>query len=545
MVEKPLEPFGLLREYPPGTRFEDLDTSELKALVTEHRVLVLRGLVPIEDKTDFVDDARRLGYLQPWAFGAVHDLKVDPDAENYLYTTHEVPLHWDGAFAREAPHLLLFYCVESGGTCDGGTVFVDTTRALAAASDAQRKRWNRRLRLRTERKAYYGGTVRRPMMQAHPLTGEPILRYAEPVRDLNPVDVQPELPDLAAHLTRDEFRLVHHWKAGDVVLADNDALLHGREAFAPHAARRLWRANVLHDRRPWWQPLADSWRIRRPEFIRAEIPIVLIPAVLAAPKLESLWSWAFLEVVLLFWLLFQVGDVVNCWADRHADRVFKTRLSESVRRLGKRNIQIQLVVMAVLALALGAHLRLVLQRPYWLFAGILIGGVMAALYSIGPKPMKRSGVFQIGWYVVILFVGPMGFISGAFLDWPSFSLLAVAASFGLMQAGVLLINNAEDLREDREVHARTASVALGPRRVITVALVATSIGALGVVTLLFERHVATLAFVATVLVVLGWLVTLNRRARDTDFDQAMKKAGRWVPHVLTANAWAVLWLAMI
>ena len=37
----------------------------------------------------------------------------------------------------------------------------------------------------------------------------------------------------------------HHWKAGDIVIADNYTLLHGRESFTSGSARHLRRVQVL------------------------------------------------------------------------------------------------------------------------------------------------------------------------------------------------------------------------------------------------------------------------------------------------------------
>jgi len=39
--------------------------------------------------------------------------------------------------------------------------------------------------------------------------------------------------------------LAHHWRTGDIVIADNHALLHGRRAFKQDAKRHLRRVNIL------------------------------------------------------------------------------------------------------------------------------------------------------------------------------------------------------------------------------------------------------------------------------------------------------------
>jgi alpha-ketoglutarate-dependent taurine dioxygenase/4-hydroxybenzoate polyprenyltransferase len=562
--QEALEPFGIVQTYPAGTTWEDIDAQAIEALTLQHRVVVLRGLTPWSSKEEMVDHVRELGPLQSWQFGGIHDLKIDPSTENYLYTAHEVPLHWDGAFASECPRLLVFRCIEAGSG-GGETVFFDTTRLLEQATDAEKQEWAGDVKLKTERKAYYGGTVVRKMIEPHPIDARPTLRFAEPVADLNPVEVEilggqfyppgarpkSSVEDLCKELRRPEFRYEHVWQEGDILIADNDALLHGRNAFENASGRRIWRANVLNRKRPWWQPLADSWRIRRPEFLNAEIPIILIPAALLAQDLRSLATWIFAEMVLLFWLLFMVGDVVNCYADRDTDRVYKTHLSEAVRRLGKHNIMMQLGVMGGLIAGLSLHLWLGQGRPYWIPLGTVLGGVMAALYSVGPAPMKESGAMQIGWYVIILFLGPMTFVSGVFVSWPEPHMMLVAASFGLLQAGTLLMNNAEDLKEDHHGRVRTASVALGRGRVLEVAVGCVVLGSVGVAGLLWPQtkvgYLAGLAFAASAGATQLWILKARRRCQNgsaDEFDRVVKKANRWLPRFLMSNAWATLALAL-
>ena len=53
------------------------------------------------------------------------------------------------------------------------------------------------------------------------------------------------LADLAARLRDPKVCFAHRWQAGDVVIADNHALLHARRAFRPEAPRRISRVNVL------------------------------------------------------------------------------------------------------------------------------------------------------------------------------------------------------------------------------------------------------------------------------------------------------------
>ena len=92
-------------------------------------------------------------------------------------------------------------------------------------------------------------------MVCHPASGEETLRFAKPVLDLNPVTL--DIPGMAAaqrdalittmaSLLRDpRYCIAHAWRAGDLLIADNFALLHGRNAFRHAALRHIRRINIL------------------------------------------------------------------------------------------------------------------------------------------------------------------------------------------------------------------------------------------------------------------------------------------------------------
>ncbi len=557
MITRPLQPFGLEVEVPAGTPWGALDLGRLQAWVDEHRVVVVRGVAP-QAPDVLARDARALGRLQPWRFGAVHELELDENPDNYLYTDHEVPLHWDGAFADEVPRLLLFRCVRAprGG---GETVFVDTTRVLAAASDEQRRRWARcSVRYQTEKKAHYGGTFDADVVDVHPTLGGAVLRYAEPVDDLNPVSTDvsgPRAEDLPLELHDALYEpsvlLAHRWRDGDLVLADNHALLHGRRAFDGASPRHLLRVNILDPRPGLASKLKASWRLRRPEFIKAEIPILAIPMLLAAPDLAALTTAVTLDVVLLFFLWFHLGDLVNCLMDREVDVHRKTHLSEAVRTLGVPNVQAQIAGTTLAAGAVTAHLVIGLGRTDLAVLGVI--GVLAAIsYTAPPIRMKSRGLWQIAAYMGLLFVFPMAFVETALAGAPSLGGLAVATAYAAMQSGILLVNNAEDLDEDEREGIRTASVVLGAARAVRVgrALAVGGGAALGAILALFAVATGRLLPLLALFLLAGttaaterWLGTLQARTADAPEGQAreaIRKQGKHVPTRIEAGAWAAL-----
>ena len=90
------------------------------------------------------------------------------------------------------------------------------------------------------------------------VTGEPVIRYAEPLsadRYLNPLEVAvggvpaEEIPafmaDMSARLHADEVCYHHEWRDGDIVIVDNGALVHGRNAFRGNSSRHLQRLQII------------------------------------------------------------------------------------------------------------------------------------------------------------------------------------------------------------------------------------------------------------------------------------------------------------
>jgi alpha-ketoglutarate-dependent taurine dioxygenase/4-hydroxybenzoate polyprenyltransferase len=562
MIERELSPFGLEVTLTPGTKWHDLDPRTVRRWVDEHRVLVLRGLTPMEPH-ELARASRALGPIQPWPFGAVHEIKRDPDAENYLYTERGVPLHWDGAFASEVPHWLVFSCSAAPPEGAGGeTIFVDTIRVLDRASESDRARWGAALvRYSTERKAHYGGSFTSPVVAAHPTLSRPVIRYAEPVQDLNPVTVEPLqgtradakalMTELSARLHDPKVLLYVPWHEGDMIVADNHALLHGRRAFLASAPRHLLRVNVLDDRRAFWHGIRDAWRLRRPEFMRAEIPILLIPAFLSASRGSDFVRGAFWEGTALFWLLFQAGDLVNCLFDRDVDLHRKTRLSEAVTGLGTANVKAQVAVTGTLAAVLGAHLALTLARP-WMAIAAVLGILLGFSYTAPPLRLKSRGLLQLAAYVGLLFVGPMTLVSGLFAAWPPARVVLVAFAYGTMQTGVLLVNTAEDLDEDEREHIRTVAVVLKTGGTMRLARALAGFGGLGLLVMLGSlcasawTTLALLPLAITLAYNEHWLGTVARTTgalSEAEARKTIRKQGKRVPGHLEAGAWAALFAA--
>jgi alpha-ketoglutarate-dependent taurine dioxygenase len=170
-----------------------------------------------------------------------------------------VPFHWDGAFAEVVPRFQVFQCLQTAGA-GGETTFCDTVDLLKSASAETVGRWRQiTISYQTDKQAHYGGQIKRPLISPHPITGEPTIRFAEPLNEqsinLNPLSLEIEghsaeaqqqfLDGFIPRLYEAPFYYEHRWQPGDFLITDNHALLHGRTQISDNIARHLQRVHVI------------------------------------------------------------------------------------------------------------------------------------------------------------------------------------------------------------------------------------------------------------------------------------------------------------
>lgn len=296
--------------------------------------------------------------------------------------------------------------------------------------------------------------------------------------------------------------------------------------------------------------LRDLLIIRRVEFRIAEIPIVAMPALLVNTSVAAFKTQSFLEGVLLFFLLFAFGDMINCLADRDLDAKYKPHLSRAVYNLGVPFVTFQVILTALLALLVAAHLSWLLLR--WQMLALTAAGLaLGAAYSVEPFRLKGRGLAQLVCLWLIIFVGPMLMIATLFNVWPSFALVAFAMAYGAVQMGIILVNTAEDYPEDRDSNVRTVIVTLGLVRGIALASLLTIAGALAMLAtlaVLFFARGVPLVWTAALLPVAGaclWMTRaiyrLSRATSAEPLDAAVarvKAVAKNVPAWVTVVAWS-------
>ncbi|WP_186319249.1 UbiA family prenyltransferase [Streptomyces sp. SAJ15] len=291
--------------------------------------------------------------------------------------------------------------------------------------------------------------------------------------------------------------------------------------------------------------MRDSLTIRRPEFMVAAFPIVMIPTLLMAADFGAVVSWRFAGAFVLAYLLFQFGDIINCLADRDLDAKYKVRLSGAVHRLGVSNVRWQMRLTWLAAVVLGTLLA-VWTRHWDLIPLVVLELLWAAQYSVRPLHLKARGLWQVPTLCVIIFTLPMLIVTRVYAAAPPWELLTLIAGYSVLQEGVILVNTAEDIPEDAEAGLRTSALTLGPANAVAVGAAMVTIGGVACTLSLLALGDPSWGLLGLGLAA-GWvlweLAAIWIAVRGKPLEAAvaaLRPPARRMPAWLTAIAWGVL-----
>lgn len=246
----------------------------------DHLVLRFRGQREISTQR-LVDFSRRFGPLDrspitttgtgaPYIpehpeITAISNIEVDGKPIGGL-GAFEAEWHTDMSYNEKPPTASLLYAIEIPAA-GGDTWFANMYAAWDALAAPLRERVRRLSCVHDAslnsvgrlRKGYKQVTDPRetvgavhPLVRTHPETGREALflgrRRNAYVPGLSLQDSESLLDELWAHATRDEFRWVHRWELGDLIVWDNRCTLHRRDAFDPATRRLMHRTQVGGDR---------------------------------------------------------------------------------------------------------------------------------------------------------------------------------------------------------------------------------------------------------------------------------------------------------
>jgi alpha-ketoglutarate-dependent taurine dioxygenase len=258
----PIDPFGLLVEPScPDSDIHDLDVDLLRELLWREHLLVLRGFRTFTGPEDLSEYCERWGEISVWPFGKVLELVERNNPEDHIFDNNYVPLHWDGMYRPQVPEFQLFHCIQAPRPGQGGrTTFSNTVLALENAPTHLRTLWEKVTGHYQRKMEFYDSKTASPIIDFHPHRGFSVIRYNEPPREGFGDFVNPPVLDFTGVSDNElsEFHrglrevlyspsnfYAHEWREGDLVVADNFSLLHGRESFETKAPRHLRRVHVL------------------------------------------------------------------------------------------------------------------------------------------------------------------------------------------------------------------------------------------------------------------------------------------------------------
>lgn len=232
-----------------------------------------------------VSNARPVNHLPP----APPDPARTADGGLPVQFPHRRGWHTDQSYRRPPPDISLFYAVTPAPEGQGQTLYADGAGAYVALPGDLKERIKGvdglHVKPRTGRSEHAvraGDTPqplaphqrpqRQPLVRTHPVSGQPTLYLCEagqmdwvegPIVGMEPGihgDGAKLVYELMTHMTGPDFTYAHHWKAGDLVIYDNRAVLHSATWFDAEAHTRvMWRTTVHGNPGPEYADESKSW----------------------------------------------------------------------------------------------------------------------------------------------------------------------------------------------------------------------------------------------------------------------------------------------
>jgi gamma-butyrobetaine dioxygenase len=233
---------GRLEELPRATWRRAPSDAELADWVTRllrYGFLILSE-VPTEPQT-VLRVAATFGFVRQTNFGALFDVRSEPEANDLAYTSLALDPHTDNPYRSPEPGMQLLHCLVNE-TTGGSSTLVDGF----AVAEALRERDPAAFRVMSQTSVRFRFrdpvtelTASAPLLELD-VTGRPRAVHFSPRLDFVPLLPPAELTEyyrsrrVFDHMLRaSEFQIRFLLEAGDLVIFDNCRLLHGRTGFDP------------------------------------------------------------------------------------------------------------------------------------------------------------------------------------------------------------------------------------------------------------------------------------------------------------------------
>jgi 4-hydroxybenzoate polyprenyltransferase len=225
--------------------------------------------------------------------------------------------------------------------------------------------------------------------------------------------------------------------------------------------------------------------VSRWEFLPAVLIGILIGIFIGANSIQMLLSYQVLplliEGILIFILLFNVGFMVNCWADWKVDELYKTKLYESVIKLGRNKLGLLVLMHIIISIILAYHVTIQLNRIEISFL-VWIGIFLGVGYSIEPFRFKRRGLLHSLIALPIFFIP--GFYSYLLVTslpiYDPYTIIFIFAAIGITIShyALILVSQAEDTPADKKMNLITPAVKWGLKKTLRISYQLNFIGSI-------------------------------------------------------------------
>ena len=248
----------------------------IESAFLQHHVVAIRNQKL--DVNEVVEVSRRFGPLEPHVLDRFHHpetplvlvLSNRVDASGRALGLRDAGSFWhsDVSFKERPARATLLYAIEVPEQ-GGDTLFCNMIAAFEALPEELKQELEGRFAVHDyanrDRVAHRTGTqprldrenlsrvppVRHPVIRRHPVTGRNAL-YVNPtytvcIEGMTETSSNLLLKRIFDHCLEDRFRLRYRWRAGDVVIWDNAAVMHAAttQNLDPRHHRTLWRTIIV------------------------------------------------------------------------------------------------------------------------------------------------------------------------------------------------------------------------------------------------------------------------------------------------------------
>jgi 4-hydroxybenzoate polyprenyltransferase len=232
--------------------------------------------------------------------------------------------------------------------------------------------------------------------------------------------------------------------------------------------------------------------VSRWEFLPAVLIGIIIGIFIGADSINYLLSFKIifilLEGIAIFILLFNVGFMVNCWADWKVDELYKTKLYHAVIEMGRNKLGILVILHILVSIILAYHVTLQTERIEISFL-VWIGIFLGVGYSIEPFRFKKRGLLHSLIALPIFFIP--GIYSYLLVNTSSivdlYTILFILAAIGITigHYALILVSQAEDTPADKKMGLLTPAVKWGIQKTLHISYLSNLIGSIIITTSLF------------------------------------------------------------